>query len=119
MLEGHVRLGLETNAGAEDVGDGCALLGKSIDNRSSGGSQRSLEHVAQDAENTMEVLEIASVGAIGGGSLPLDTGHHFGYDNQVDDQGRGQQRVLANVEQPGGMLMDYILHVRNLVRLTK
>lgn len=43
MLQGHVRLRIQSDTGAEDVGHGCALLGKRVDDRGSRGSQRGLE----------------------------------------------------------------------------
>ena len=42
VLEGHVRLGLETNAGAEDVRESCSLLGESVDDGSTRRCQGSL-----------------------------------------------------------------------------
>lgn len=100
MLKGHFGLGLETNAGAEDVGQSRTLLSQSIHNRSSRRSERSLEHVAQDAQNTVEVLELGGFVAVVGSSLPLDTGHHLSHHDEVNNQRRGQKRVLADVEQP-------------------
>jgi hypothetical protein len=99
VLKGHVRLGLETNAGTEDVGQGSALLGKGVDDGSAGRGQRSLEHVAEDAEHAVEVLELGGLGTVRGGSLPLDAGHHLSNDDEVNDERRRKERVLANVEQ--------------------
>jgi hypothetical protein len=42
VLQGHLRVRLETNTGPEDVGQSGALLGESIDNRGARRSQRSL-----------------------------------------------------------------------------
>jgi hypothetical protein len=42
VLEGHVALGLQTDAGTEDVGQGSALLGKRVDDRSARRRERSL-----------------------------------------------------------------------------
>lgn len=98
MLESHVRLGLETNACTEDVGQSGALLGKRVDDGSSGRGQGSLEHVAQNTEDAVEALVLGSGGTVGGSSLPLDTGHHLGNDDQINDQGRGEEGVLADVE---------------------
>lgn len=99
MLKGHVRLRLETNAGTEDVGQASALLGKGVDHGGTGRGQRCLEHVAEYAENAVEVLVLGGGGAIGGSGLPLDTGHHLGNDDKIDNQRRSQQGVLADVEQ--------------------
>ena len=99
MLKSHVRLGLKSNAGTEDVGQGCALLGESVDNRSARRSQRSLEHVAEDAKDAVKVLVLSLASR-----LPLDTGHHLSNDDKINDEGRGQERVLTDVEQPKLML---------------
>lgn len=104
VLQSHVRLGLETDAGAEDVGHGGALLGQRVDDGGAGGRERGLEHVAEDAEHAVEAL-VVGVG-LGGGArgLPLDARHHLGQDDQVDDEGRGEQRVLADVEDGDGLV---------------
>lgn len=92
MLERHVRLRLETNAGAEDVGQGSALLGQSVDDGRARRGHGGLEHVAKDAEDAVEVLVVGAVG------LPLDARHHLGKDHEVDDEGRSEEGVLADVE---------------------
>ena len=99
VLESHVRLGLKTDAGTEDVGQSSALLSQSIDDGSAGRGQGGLEHVAQDAQDAVEVLVLGRGRTISGGGLPLDTGHHLGNDHKINDQGRSQERVLANVEE--------------------
>lgn len=93
VLQGHVRLGLETDARAEDVGQGGALLCQGVDDWGTGRRERCLEHVAKDAENAVEAL-VARVAL----ALPLDARHHLRDKHEVDDQGRGQQGVLADVE---------------------
>ena len=103
MLQGHIVLRLKTDAGAEDVGESGALLGKSVDNRGTRRSERSLEHVAEDTEHAVEVVELA-IAAFGSVGLPLDTGHHLSDQNQIDNQRRSQERVLANVEQADGLV---------------
>lgn len=97
MLKSHVVLRLETDAGAEDVGKSSALLGKSVDNGSAARSERSLKHVAENAKDAVEARVISGT-AIGTVSLPLDTGHHLSDENQIDDQRRGEKRVLTDVE---------------------
>lgn len=44
VLESHVRFGLQTNTRTEDVGQGIALLGESIDDRRARGCQGSLRY---------------------------------------------------------------------------
>lgn len=52
-----------------------------------------LEHVAKNAEDTVETLVFVTLSR-----LPGDTSHQFGQNDQVDDQRGGKERVLANVE---------------------
>lgn len=93
VLQGHVRLGLEADARAEDVGQGGALLGQGVDDWGAGRRQRCLEHVAQDAEDAMEAL-VAVVTL----TLPLDARHHLCDEHEVDDERRGEEGILADVE---------------------
>lgn len=99
MLKSHVGLRLKTDAGTEDVGQSTALLSKCIDNWRSGWSQRSLEHVAEDAENAVEVLVVLSGNTIAGLCLPGDTSHHLGDQNQINDERGSQQGILADIEE--------------------
>lgn len=98
VLQSHVRLGLKANAGAEDVGQGGALLGKSIDDGSARRGQGSLEHVAEDTQDAVELLVLGSDVAVSGRGLPLDAGHHLSDHDKVDDERRSQKGILANVE---------------------
>ena len=100
MLQGHVRLGLEAKAGAENVDNGAALLGQGVDNRRAGGRKRSLEHVAKDAQDAVEALEVLLVTL----SLPLDAGEQLSHQDKINDQRGGQKRVLADVEQRNGLV---------------
>lgn len=93
VLQGHVRLGLEADARAEDVGQGGALLGQGVDDGGAGRRERRLEHVAEDAEDAVEAL--VAVVAL---ALPLDARHHLRDEHEVDDEGRGEEGVLADVE---------------------
>lgn len=96
VLKSHVRLGLEANASAKDVGQSSTLLGKRIDNRGTGRCQRSFQHVAEHAENTVEVL----VTPFGTRVLPLNARHHFGEHDEINDERGCKKRIFANVEQP-------------------
>lgn len=100
VLQGHLRLGLQTNAGAEDVGQSRALLSQSIHDWGTRRREGSLEHVAEDAQNAVELLELGGLETVGRSGLPLDTGHHLSHHDEVNDEGRGQKRVLADIEQP-------------------
>jgi len=99
VLQGHIRLGLQADTRAEDVGKGRALLGERIDDGGAGGRQRGLEHVAQHAEHAVEALVLGDLTALGV-QLPLHAGHELGDHDQVDDQGRGEEGVLADVGDP-------------------
>lgn len=88
VLQSHVRLRLKTNAGAENVGQSGALLREGIDNGSARRRQGSLEHVAENTQDAVEVLVLSGGCTIGGDGLPLDTGHHLGNDDEINDQRR-------------------------------
>ena len=98
VLQSHIVLRLETDAGTEDVGESTSLLSKSVDDRSSRRGQWSFEHVAEDAEHAMEVLEILGGSTVVGGSLPLDASHHLSNENEIYDQWGCKKGVLADIE---------------------
>jgi len=100
VLERHLRLGLKTNAGTEDVNQGRTLLAEGVDDGSTGRGQGSLEHVAENAQHAVEALVIGTVIV----RLPRDTGHHLREHDQINDQGRRQERILADVEQTDGLV---------------
>lgn len=99
VLQSHVILWLETDTGAEDVGQGTSLLSKSIDDWGSRRGQWSLKHVAEDGEHAVEVSKLLSSSAISRAGLPLDASHHFGNQDEVDDQWGSKQGVLTDVEE--------------------
>lgn len=86
VLQSHVVLRLETDTGTEDVGKRASLLSKSVDDRSARRSQWSLEHVAEDAEHAVEVLEFLGGNIVVGGSFPLDASHHLSDQDEINDQ---------------------------------
>jgi hypothetical protein len=98
VLQSHVVLRLEPDTGTEDVRESTSLLSKSIDDWSSGRSQWSLEHVAEDAEYAVEVLEILGGSTVVGCSLPLDASHHLSDEDKINDQWGCKKRVLADIE---------------------
>ena len=100
MLQSHVILRLKANASLEDVDQSTSLLSKSIDDRSARRGQGCLEHEAEDAKHAVEVLEVLGGSTVAGVSLPLNTSHHLGDNNQINDQWRSKQRVLADIEDP-------------------
>lgn len=114
VLQSHVVLRLKTNTGAEDVGESSTLFGESVDDRSAARGERSLtcissvilsifscstylQHVAEDAQNTVEasVLVCGNLSAV---SLPLDTSHDLSDKDKINDQRSSQKRVLADIE---------------------
>ena len=97
-LEQHLVLGRKTDASAEDVLHGRALLGQGVDDLGADGDKGSLEHVGQDGEDRVEGSVLGHVL-----SLVLDTGHELGQDDQVQDQGRGQEGILAGVVHGDGV----------------
>jgi hypothetical protein len=62
-----------------------------------------LEHVAENTKHAVEssVIRRTTFGAV---SLPLNTSHHLGDENEIDDQWRGQQGVLADIEETDGLV---------------
>ena len=102
MLQRHLRLRLQANTGTENIDQSRALLSQSIDYRSPRWGERGLEHIAKHAENTVEAFVTAGSGSVI--SLPADASHQFGQDDQIDDQGRCQEGILANVEQTDGLM---------------
>lgn len=99
VLQGHVALRLETDAGAEDVDQGGALLAEGVDDGGAGRRQGSLEHVAEDGQDAVEAAEVGCDLFARRGGLPLDASHHLGDEDEVDDEGGGQEGVLADIEE--------------------
>ena len=77
MLKSHIRLGLKTNTSTEDISQSRTLFSKCVDDRCSWWSQWSLQHVTENAQDTVEVLVILGGSTIGV-DLPGDTSHHLG-----------------------------------------
>lgn len=48
----------------------------------------------------MEVLVLLGSSTVVRLCLPLDTSHHLGNEDEVDDQRRSKKRVLADIEDP-------------------
>mmetsp|Transcript_21119 Transcript_21119/g.49874 ORF Transcript_21119/g.49874 Transcript_21119/m.49874 type:complete len:552 (-) Transcript_21119:169-1824(-) len=99
VLERHVVLGTETQAGSHDVLDGLALREQRIDHGSPVGNQRSLEHVRQEREDGVESFPLGLALLLDGDALA-----ELSEDHQVVDERRGQERVLAGVVHRNGVL---------------
>lgn len=101
VLQSHIILRLKPDAGLEDVDQSASLLSKGINDRSTRRSQGSLKHEAENAKHAVEVLEVLGHSTVAGMSLPLNTSHHLGDNNQINDQWRSKKRVFANIEYTG------------------
>ena len=104
MLESHVALGLQPDASAEDIDEASALLRQGVDDGGAGRRKRGLEHETQDAQDAVEALP---AGAVNGGVVPdhpLDAGHDLCDEDEVDDEGRGEEAVLADVGDGDGLV---------------
>lgn len=84
-------LGLETNAGSHKVLDCSSLLAESVDDRSILLDQGSLEHVAEQGHDRIDVVKVLAIGRV------LDSGHQLAQDGKIKDDGSSQQRVLAEI----------------------
>lgn len=104
VLKGHVRLGLKSNTGPEDVGQSATLLGQGVDDGSTRGRERRLQHVAEDAQDAVEAAIVLGGGTVGRAGSPLDASHHLRHDHQVNDQWGGKQRILTDVEDGNGLV---------------
>lgn len=111
MFQSHIRLRLQSHACTEDVGQGSALLGQGIDDWRAGRCHGRLQHVAEDGEHAVERLVLIVGLAV---ALPLDARHHLSNEDQVDDEGRGEERVLADIEDTvyAGQSVHSLLHLQ-------
>ncbi len=98
MLQSHVVLRLETDASLEDIDQSASLLSKGVNDWSARRCQGSLKHEAENAKHAVEVLEVLGRSTVAGMSLPLNTSHDLGDNNQINDQWRSKKRVLADIE---------------------
>src|ERR1700709_841233 len=61
VLQGHLRLGLETDAGTEDVDQSRTLLAQGVDDGGTRRGQGGLEHVAEHAQDAVEALVVRAL----------------------------------------------------------
>jgi len=98
VLEKHVVVGSETDAGTEDVLDALTLTGKSIDDRGARGDHGALEEIAEDGEDGGKALGLLHVlGLVG------DTGHELGEDDEIGHERSSKKGVLAGVVDGDGV----------------
>ena len=90
-LEQHVVDGREPDTGAEHVLDARSLAEQRVDDRRARRHQRRLAQVAEQGEDRVEPLPLAARHA------ERDAFAQLGEDHQVEDDRRGEQRVLARV----------------------
>nr|POE47715.1 hypothetical protein CFP56_01046 [Quercus suber] len=99
VLERHVVLRLQSDASTHDVDERAALFGERVDDRGARRGQWGLEHVAEDAEDGVEAF-VVGLAVL----APLDAGHEFGDEDEIDDQGRRKEGVFADVEHRDGLV---------------
>lgn len=99
VLQEHVGVDGETDARLENVFDACALLEESVDDGGAWWDHGGLEHVAEDGEDGVELLE-----GLAGGWLHRDTFAQFGEDDEVEDEWGGEKRVFAGVVHGDGVV---------------
>lgn len=92
-VEQQVIAVLQTQAGLEEHLESIALPVERVDNVSPRLDHRRLEHVAQQGQHRVKRLVLALTGR-----TVCDASHQLGEDGQVEDEWRGQKRVLALVE---------------------
>ena len=90
-----------TNTSLHDIDQRTPLLRQRIHHRRPRRRQRSLEHVAQDTEDRVESLEVFGVVVV---FAPLDAREELRDEDQVDDQGGGEEGVFADVEKGDGLV---------------
>ena len=83
-LQHHIILRRQADTSAKDILHGATLLGEGVDDGGARGNKRGLEHVAEDREDRVEWSIFRHVFRLVG-----YTGHEFGKDREVNDQGRG------------------------------
>jgi len=99
VLQKHVGIDGETDARLEDVFDARALLEESIDDGGAWWNHGCLEHVAEDGEDGVELLEGLAVAW-----LHRDAFAQFGEDDEIEDEGRREERVFASVVHGDGVV---------------
>ncbi len=119
VLEEHVALGLEADAGPEEVDDAGALLAEAVDDGGADGDGGGLGEVGEDREDGVELLE-ALAALVGEG----DTLAHLSDEAEIDHERGGEEGVLADVvhadgvetvaEDLGGVLIDGSLGVADV-----
>lgn len=90
VFESHGGFRRQADTGTEDVGQRRSLLRQRIHHRSSGWRQWRLQHVAENAQDTVKVL-IRRCGPVTVLGLPLYSCHHFGNQDEIDDERRGKE----------------------------
>lgn len=94
MLQQHVVLRGQAEAGTEDVLDAGALLEQGIDHWSPRRHQRSLQQIRQGGQHAVKGAQGVAGHRAG---LEADAAEQLGEDDQIQDDGYGKQGVLAGV----------------------
>lgn len=101
VLQQHVVLRGQAEAGAEDVLNAGALLEQGVDHGGSGRHQRGLQQIRQGGQNAVKRTQRAAGDRSG---LEADAAEQLGEDNQVQDDRHSEQGVLAGVVHCNGVV---------------
>jgi hypothetical protein len=88
-LEQQIRVGLEADAGLEERLERVALAGERVDDVRAGLDERRLEHVRQEREHRVQLLELARARR-----ADLDAREELSEDGEVEDERGRKKRVL-------------------------
>lgn len=92
-LEQEVGLGSETKTSPEEVGAGCTLAVQRVDHIGTRLDHWSLERVGKQRKHRVHRVPLLVLSP----GLVSDPGHQLGEDGKVEEEGRSEQRVLAQV----------------------
>lgn len=92
MLEQHVIIRRQAQAGSQNVIDASALLEQSVYDGGAGWHQRRLAQITQNREHRMKtgIFRVLR-------TFELDASAEFGEQDEVKDYGGGEETVLAGV----------------------
>ena len=82
VLERHIILWLKADTSPHNIDESTPLLGQRVHDGRAGRRERSLEHVAQHAQDRVEALPLFLLAML----APLDPREELGDEHQVDDE---------------------------------
>src|SRR3989338_6850061 len=99
MFQRHVIFRSKTQTSTQNVFDTSTLFHEGIDDRSSWRNHRGLEQVRKNRQNRMETFKrLTLVGT------ECNAFKELGQEDEVEDDGGGQERVLARVVHGDGIV---------------